>query len=206
MPAYKRLVFLSLVLLLGVCFLVGRKSALAGYGEAGVAPVCTSERPDKPWLYYAEAVSDNQVKLVWDKNDKATSWTVAYGVESGKYIYGLSQFGDNSWRSITINSLPGGTYYFVVRANNGCMPGEFSNEQIVALGRRAAVGVGVPVTYKPGVTPTPSRRYVPETRPRLTPTPTPRVPTQPTRPTPLPTPRPSFFQSVFNFLFGWLFR
>ena len=71
--------------------------------------------------------------MTWDGVDRANSWTVAFGSESGKYIYGAHNFGDANSRGIRINSLPGYKYYFVLRANNGCMPGAFSAEKAITL-------------------------------------------------------------------------
>jgi len=209
-PALK--IFLFLVLFLGIFLFVVKDSVLAGYGEPAGTPVCTAEKPSKTWLYLAESVAPGTADLYWDKVDRATSWTVAYGVESGKYIYGVSSFGNSQSRSIRISSLPAGVYYFVVRANNDCMPGEFSNEWSVTVGGKEAVRA--PVTYRPRVTPTPVGREVTPTPGRRYVTPTERaIPTiQPTRapsiprPTPTPTPRMGLFQQIFNFLFGWLVR
>lgn len=67
---------------------------------------------------------------------------MAYGVQPGKYIYGISNFGDSNSRSINIKSLPAGKYYFAVKANNGCMPGAFSNEwPVVMKGKGSVVAV-----------------------------------------------------------------
>lgn len=219
-PALK---ILLVSLVLGIFLFVVKDSVVAGYGEAASAPVCTAEKPSKAWLYLAQSVAPGTVDLFWDKVDRAGSWTVAYGVESGKYIYGVSNFGDYNSRNLRISLLPAGVYYFVVRANNDCMPGEFSNEWRVQVGRGVAprgtvtyTPRGTPAPEEEGVvTPTPRAFYVPPTEVRaheeLTPTPTPRVsPFQPrgqiSTPTPTPTPRPGLFQRIFNLLFGWITR
>lgn len=209
MPAKKILLIASIFLVVG---LVAVPVVLAGYGEAGVAPTCTAEKPSKPWLYYSEFLGNGQVKIVWDKNDRASSWTIAYGAESGKYIWGIDRFGNGELRSFTVSSLPAGTYYFVVRGNNGCMPGPFSNEVKVAAGaaKVAYTGTGVakttvpvvtePETTKPRVTLTPTRTV----QPRVTTAP--RGGTETTRPVvPQPTPTPAkkgFFQGIIDFFLG----
>ncbi len=97
-------------------------------GSTTLPPVCTTEAPKVAWPFSAKAMGSNTVRLSWGAAEKATSWTVAYGSSSKKYIYGLSNFGNSDSRSVDISSLPGGAYYFAIRANNGCMPGPFSPE------------------------------------------------------------------------------
>ena len=218
MKTARQLLLFSLLLVLTLLILA--TPVAAGYGESGdpagaKAPVCGSTKPAKPLLYYTEVVGGNGVKLVWDQNALASSWTVAYGVESGKYIYGVDRFGDNSSRSITISNLPNGTYYFVVRANNGCMPGPFSDEKVVRVGSGAAVTA--PVAAAPVVKQTPgvSPKVTPKVTPTVTPkagakvTPTagyqvPKVTTSPVLPTTpaASTPQPGFFQRIVNFFLG----
>lgn len=206
--AIKKLLVFSLIF--GISLFVVVSLVRAGYGEAGVASTCTAEKPEKPWLYYTESLGGGKVKLVWDKNARVSTWTVAYGTEAGKYIWGWNNFGYSEMRSVVINELPDGTYYFVVRANNGCMPGPFSNEQMVRVGRaRTVQQLGTPptVTYeeptttpgvgKPKATPTPKSSYVPPAKegakvtPKLTPV--------PLQPMPIPAPKVGFFQRIVNF-------
>ena len=125
-----------ILLFLSIFFLFALSSRVLAYGEPGPAsaPICTAVVPAKAWLYMIKTAGSNAVDLFWDKADRATNWTVAYGVQSGKYIYGVHNFGDSSSRGIRINLLPAGKYFFVVRANNGCMPGPFSDEKVITLG------------------------------------------------------------------------
>jgi len=155
------------------------------------------------------------VKLVWDKSDRSSSWTIAYGVESGKYIWGIDKFGNGELRSFTVGGLPAGTYYFVVRGNNGCMPGPFSDEVKVVAGKAkvAYTGTVTPKTTAPVVTEPKT------TTTKITPVPTrvvqPKVTTAPqtetdtTKPVvPQPTPTPAkkgFLQGIVDFFLG-LFR
>jgi len=117
------------------------------YGDTPSGPdrACHNSVPAKAWLYSAKSIKSGEVELKWDKVNDASSWTVAYGVQPGKYIYGVSNFGDSNSRSIDIKSLPSGKYYFVVKANNGCMPGAFSNEwPVVVKGRGSLVASYAP--------------------------------------------------------------
>lgn len=210
----QKVILSFLPILTGLTFLV--TPALAGYGEPGDPagarpPACTVEKPAKPLLYYTEVIGGNSVKLVWDQSALASSWTAAYGYESGKYVYGVDRFGNNSSRSITIGNLPGGTYYFVVRANNGCMPGPFSNEKVVRIGGGGVVTTtaGAPSTGTP--TPTPRSGYQAPTLPgkavpgKVSPTIKPGASGTVTPPSVLPPPTqtPNFFQRIIDFFRGF---
>lgn len=165
------------------------------------------------WLYLAKAAGPNSVDLFWDKTERATSWTVAYGKKSGVYPWGKPNFGDGNSRGIRIDYLPAGTYYFVVRANNNCMPGPFSNEKeaIVGGGRRETTttftgsggGYGWPSTVSPTQVPQTFRRPTGQT---ISPTPVQRLPRW-TSPTIAPKPTPAkplgLWQRILRF-FGLL--
>jgi len=97
------------------------------------APVCTDEIPGQPVLYQpfhallAKATEKGTVRLNWHKAARANNYTIAYGLSSRNYIYGAVNVGNTD--NFTVKFLsPGRTYYFAVRAVNGCMPGSFSNE------------------------------------------------------------------------------
>lgn len=159
-------------------------------------PVCDKTAPKMVWPFTAKAAGNNAVELNWGKMDNVSSWTVAYGSAPGKYIYGISNFGNDSWRSLTVNDLPAGTYYFVVRGNNGCKPGPFSLEWQVPVGGGGGVArlassrrTAVPPTY---------------TAPKKTQTITPTLkPTKPGATVPAPAPKKvSWWQGILNFLTG----
>ena len=58
-----------------------------------------------------------------------TYYLVTYGTGPGLQQFGNPNVGGAGTTRYTINGLNGGkTYYFKVRAGNGCMPGDFSNE------------------------------------------------------------------------------
>ncbi|MCB9813257.1 MAG: carboxypeptidase regulatory-like domain-containing protein [Pseudomonadales bacterium] len=97
-----------------------------------VSPSCGDQKPgDKnPWLYAATAQSGTAILLYFTPADDPVSYyAVEFGTESGKYIWGLTDIGSGGSRTYLVNSLqPNTTYFFKVRAGNGCAPGEWSNE------------------------------------------------------------------------------
>lgn len=99
---------------------------------------CNDSKPGSaPKLLSAEA-GINSVFLHWSEaSDSVTYYLVAYGLSSGVYQYGNPNVGGKGTSSYAVNGLSAGkTYYFKVRAGNGCAPGDFSNELAVfPLGR-----------------------------------------------------------------------
>lgn len=116
------------------------------------APVCGDSKPvSAPKLLTAYAIGKNKVALVWSRAlDPVSYYLVAYGTKPGKPEFGNPNIGGKNTTSFIVSSLSGGqTYYFKVRAGNGCMPGDFSNEMAVKV-------VGDKITtpaagFKPGV-------------------------------------------------------
>lgn len=98
---------------------------------------CTDGTPNgAPMLKSAVANSSGQITLTWTEvSDPVSYYLVAYGTESKKYIYGNPNVGGKGTTSFTVGNLANGTtYYFVVRAGNGCAPGSFSNEVSAVVG------------------------------------------------------------------------
>ncbi len=115
-------------------------SVFAGYGSSPAsAPVCNNSVPAKAAFSFVRKSGASEIEVGWNEVSGATSWTLAYGNQPGKYIYGMSNFGDNNSRSVNINMLPAGTYYAAVKANNGCMPGPFSDERKITVGANGSV-------------------------------------------------------------------
>lgn len=202
-------------LFLTSAILLSTSATVLAYGENAdwtKAPSCGNPAPAKPWLYSAKAVTGG-IDLNWTETRDASSWTVAYGVRSGVYPYGIDRFGNNGSRSVRLGSLPSGTYYVVLRANNGCMPGPFSDEKQVSVGGggRAIVTANTPLIPAGD----PSNKPSEQTTPKVTPQPTSSarraVPTvtgatRPASPTPVVTKgsgqSTSFFQNIINFFRG----
>ncbi len=149
---------------------------------------CNDPAPGStPVLTSAVSSGDNQVTLTWtDASDPVTNYLVAYGIESGKYIYGNPNIGDQGVTTYTVGSLATGTtYYFVIAANNGCTSGDFSNELSAVPGGLAASSVLSSNSDSAQASQTPS------------PTDTP-VPTETVTPTPSPVPINTSFLSGLN--------
>ena len=83
-----------------------------------------------PQLTSATSKGPNQITLTWTTaTDPVSYYLVSYGIASGQYIYGNPNVGGQGTSSYIVTHLAKGTtYYFVVRAGNGCTPGSFSNE------------------------------------------------------------------------------
>ena len=96
------------------------------------AAACSDTTPtgNTPWLYEANASSGNSITL------RFTNWqtpvdhfALEYGINSNNYQYAADNIGGNGTNIYTVNYLnPNTTYYFRVRAGNGCATGSWSNE------------------------------------------------------------------------------
>lgn len=99
-------------------------------------PACNDAKPGSaPVLHLTTSSGPNSITLYWEKaKDPVTYYLVTFGTKPGEQLYGNPNVGNSSTTSYTINNLSGGlNYYFKVRAGNGCMPGDFSNEVIGRL-------------------------------------------------------------------------
>jgi len=99
-------------------------------GSGVTSSVCNDTAPSSAPTLVSAVAGTNSVTLTWTPaGNPKTYYLVAYGTSSGNYIYGNPNVGGSNTTSYTVNNLSGGTtYYFVVRAGNGCMPGPFSNQ------------------------------------------------------------------------------
>jgi hypothetical protein len=89
---------------------------------------CNDVAPAAPTLISADSGGAHSIVLKWGEvTDSVSYYLVSYGVASGNYIYGNPNVGNVT--TYTVGSLATGkTYYFAVKAVNGCMPGTYSNE------------------------------------------------------------------------------
>jgi hypothetical protein len=88
------------------------------------APVCTAAKPPAPTLI-SVVRSGTTAQLTWSAVTPVTNYAIFYGLEPGKYIYGVPNTGNVT--SYVVGSLqPGVKYYFAVRAVNDCMPSDGS--------------------------------------------------------------------------------
>lgn len=98
-------------------------------------PLSCSAVPAAPVLSSVVSNANYQATLTWkDSADPISNYLVAYGVTSGKYIYGDPNIGSQGTTSFTVGSLGGNKkYYFVVSANNPCGISGYSNEVAVVV-------------------------------------------------------------------------
>lgn len=92
---------------------------------------CTQEAPKStPVIYNVEQINSNSVKINFYAAQKPVNYYyLQYGIEPHKYIYGANFIGDENSNEFVVSLLqPGATYYFQLRAGNGCMPGDWGNE------------------------------------------------------------------------------
>lgn len=114
----------------------GSSSGSSGSSSGGGAPVCGDTKPaSAPKLLSAQVTGSGKVTLTWSPASEPVSYyLVAYGNKPGEVKYGNPNVGGKDATIYTVGGLGGGTYYFRVRAGNGCTPGDFSNEMAASFG------------------------------------------------------------------------
>lgn len=106
-----------------------------GGTSAPSTPSCDNQKPKSgPKLYKALTTGKNEITLYWEKaQDPVTHYVITYGLKPNQPLYGNPNVGNVT--QFAIKGLSGGvTYYFKVRAGNGCMPGDYSNELGIKVG------------------------------------------------------------------------
>lgn len=97
-----------------------------GGGPVG-APSCDALVPGTSRLISAISSGQGGVDLKWTPAGLATHYSISYGLEPGKYIYGISNTGNVT--SFTVWALdPNKNYCFTVLPVNDCQPNSYSNE------------------------------------------------------------------------------
>jgi hypothetical protein len=100
-------------------------------------PLCNDAAPaSAPQLISAVQSSSGKVVLTWKlASDPVSYYLLSYGVKKGDYIYGQPNIGGQGTTSFTVSSLTSGkTYYFAVKAVNGCKSSDYSNELSATIG------------------------------------------------------------------------
>ena len=90
---------------------------------------CTNPWSSAPGLYQITSTNGKATLYFAPPADSQDGYTISYGVTSEADMYNVTfSYNDKSGAiSYTINYLAtGSTYYYKVRANNGCMPGIWS--------------------------------------------------------------------------------
>lgn len=154
---------------------------------------CTNPVPGStPQLTLAETLSPNRIALIWTKSsDPVSHYLVAYGLSPGQYQYGNPRIGGRDTTSFIIDSLsPNTKYYFIIKAVNGCTPGNGSNEL------SATTSVVTETAFTPTQSPTPKITNIPS--PTVTPPVSSQIPaiTAPTPTAPVLTSPPQFLNET----------
>lgn len=90
---------------------------------------CTSHAPAAPRIFQIAATADKSTLHFVPTIDQENSYTISYGLYSDAEMYNVTfDYSDKSGAiPYTINALDANkAYYFKVRANNGCMAGNWS--------------------------------------------------------------------------------
>lgn len=115
-------------------FTVGTVSSSSSSGGGSVAgasaPVCSDQKPGSAPTLLSAVAGVNTVTLNWSQaNSPVSYYLVTYGLSPSNNTYGNPNVGGAGATSYTISGISGGnTYCFLVRAGNGCAPGDFSNQ------------------------------------------------------------------------------
>lgn len=114
-------------------------------GTGVSASVCSDDKPGTPTGLTATATGPGSVLLNWVvPSSSYTYFLVAYSDNNIAPKWGNPNIGTAT--SHTVGGLGTGTYYFWVRAGNGCRPGEFTDPIALTLGTGALGAVpGEPV-------------------------------------------------------------
>jgi hypothetical protein len=137
---------------------------------------CNDATPGSvPQLVSASSSGAHQITLTWIESTSPVSYyLLSYGLKSGSYEYGNPNIGAKGTTSTVVGGLATGTtYYFAVKAVNGCMPGSYSNE----------------LSAKAGVSVTPTS--APDSTASVDDGTTQQIDTAPSTPEETPTPEPS---------------
>ena len=97
-----------------------------------VAPTCGDDKPSHaPELFQLNTTNSTATLYFTPVNDNTSKYFIAYGTRwVGDEEYGV-EFNQGAYTGVlnyTVGDLaPNTTYYFKIRAGNGCMPGDWSN-------------------------------------------------------------------------------
>lgn len=96
---------------------------------------CTGVKPNSAPKLYRMKIFKNTATLSWTlANAPVTGYSIEYGRKSNLLEYTTGAINGEKNLEYTIGGLEKNQiYYFKVRAFNGCMPGDYSNEMFVKI-------------------------------------------------------------------------
>lgn len=118
---------------------------------------CTNQKPmASPHLFQANPTGNAVTLYFVPVNSPVDRYAISYGLTPGDKRYNVvfNQGRSSGAIAYTINALePNKTYYFRVRAYNGCMPGDWGNELKVVTNKKGnIVRINTTATIKPAST------------------------------------------------------
>lgn len=170
-------------------------------------PACTDQTPTStPIISSILPLDPNTLKIIFSKVSPVSSYSLRYGDISGNYKWGVANFGDSNSTSYNVGLLaPNTTYYFEVRAQNGCTTSSWSSE----VSGKTSSGTSTQQTPPIVTAPVPSTTKIPTVTPTPTPTTGGTGPLPPEKPggITLPTidtkPISEFIQNNLNAISSW---
>lgn len=118
-----------------------------GRSDDGPLP-CTDAKPGTPVNFTANpGPGADQASLFWTGVSPFTYFVISYSDTPDSPKWGNPDVGNVL--SYTVSGLPNGTYYFWVRGQNGCMPGDPAGPAAVTLTTSTATGIAP--GFLPGV-------------------------------------------------------
>jgi hypothetical protein len=131
----------------------------------GNTTACTSSKPGSAPKLISAVTGPNTVTLTWTAaSTPVTYYLVTYGTGPGLQQFGNPNVGGIGTTRYTVRGLSGGsTYYFRVRAGNGCMPGDYSNELSATPGGEFVEGPAA--GFEAGVLGTTTEKVTPSATP-----------------------------------------
>jgi len=108
-------------------------SSTASSSHSSVSPSTCRQTPPgttASWLYAAVPQDAHAILLYFtDASAPFDHYSLSYGTASGNAQFGVDRFGGAGTRTELVSALsPTTTYYFKLRAGNGCATGPWSNE------------------------------------------------------------------------------
>lgn len=126
----------------------GGGGTVAGVSTGGGPSPCTDAKPGTPINFIVTpGPGADQATLSWLGVSPYTSFLIAYSDTPDTPKWGNPDVGNVS--SYIVSGLPNGTFYFWVRGQNGCMPGDFAGPVSVVIAGSAAAGLAP--GFLPGV-------------------------------------------------------